>query len=272
MFFLDSFSLESDGPTLTIRVKAGNVVAIVGPTRSGKTRFIRGLLGKERPPQGTATLSGTAILVGDPPVGRRTKVQNLGRQGAAPDRLSQAMELLLAFRLHDLRKESFSDLSPSEQASAELLEAISSSPTILAIDGQLDRLDPWALRGAMEQLRRITGDGTSLVITTHRPDIAAIADIIVVLNHGRLRFAGSREDLLRQGPPHQLTVQTNDNPGVRALVSPFLVDVEDSNGTLTMRAAEGQELAARLLLEGYGDVNFVVSRPPTIEEALLRLL
>jgi hypothetical protein len=40
---------------------------------------------------------------------------------------------------------------------------------------------------------------------------------------------------------------------------------------MKFKAEEGQELAARLLVEGYGDVQFVVNRPATLEESLLSL-
>jgi hypothetical protein len=59
--------------------------------------------------------------------------------------------------------------------------------------------------------------------------------------------------------------------GVRALVAPFEVSVRDTDDGVVMQASEGQQLAAKLLLEGYGDVKLVVLRSPTLEEALLSL-
>ena len=163
------------------------------------------------------------------------------------------------------------DLAPGHRAALDLLGPLLARPSLLAFDGQLDRLDPWAHTAAWEALRRSLGRGAAALVVTDRPETAAQCDAIVVLRDRQVRFAGSADALRRLGPPHELTVTTERQIGVRALVSPFEVRVEETSEGLRMEAKDGQELAVRLLREGYGDVKFLVSRAPTVEEGLLGL-
>jgi hypothetical protein len=89
-----------------------------------------------------------------------------------------------------------------------------------------------------------------------------------VLRAKELRFAGTPDELLRTMASHRLTVSTEHALGVRAIAEPFEVSIQQTPEGLEFRASEGQELAAKLLLEGYGDVRFVIARPATFAEAL----
>jgi ABC-type multidrug transport system ATPase subunit len=192
-------------------------------------------------------------------------------QGLARDfgqSIQNATEALTATRLWDVRHLPVVELSPSQAAAAELLEALLSDAEIALIDGQLDALDPWTLPGVLELLRNQRSNGRTLIVSTHRADLVRELDAVIVLRDSQVRFAGTIEDLLRAGPPHTLEVATDNQAGVRALVAPFRVSIRPLENGVRLEAPEGQELAARLLLEGYGDVKFVVLRPPTIEEAL----
>jgi ABC-type multidrug transport system ATPase subunit len=184
---------------------------------------------------------------------------------------SKAAEILLAMQLWEARNTLIADLSPSQTAACELIEPLSSGSDLVLIDGQLDRLDPWTLRSTLDLIGKLRSTGTAFVIATNRPDLMSAFDALIVLKGGQVRFAGTVDDLLRMGPRHTLHVATENRPGVQALIAPFEVSVKQSAEGVILEAAEGQALAARLLLEGYGDVKFVVVRPPTVEEALLSL-
>ena len=264
---LEHVALGSGGPTLTLSVRSGQAIAILGPAASGKSRLIRVLAGQERPGQGRVHLRGRVSVASDEGLGRRAKVQSLVRSGS----VQESTEVLMATGLLDVRATPFGDLTPSRAAACELLATLLSDSELALFDSQLDRLDPWVLATVEERMRAQRAHGRAFVFATNRPDLAARADGVVVLRDGQVRFAGSVEELLRSGPPHTVQVETEDQLGVRALVEPFEVSVRTEGDSLRLEAREGQALAARLLLEGYGDVRFVVVRPPTIEEALRRL-
>jgi ABC-type multidrug transport system ATPase subunit len=263
---LEHFSLSPTGPTLTMSVGSGQWLGIVGPGASGKTNMLRVLAGQERVAQGSFRARGSVALAVPGSLSRRAKVQSIAKAEASSERASEA---LTATRLWDQRHLAVSELSPSQLAAAELLGVLASSAELLLVDGQLDQLDPWTLTSVLELLR--ARSEIALAASTHRPDIFSKVDALVVLRDRQVRFAGSPADLLRHGRKHELTLTTENQTGVRALVAPFEVSIRSEGDEVKLTATEGQELAARLLLEGYGDVQLVVSRPPTIEEALLGL-
>jgi ABC-type multidrug transport system ATPase subunit len=263
---LEHFAIRPDGPTLTLSIAAGQSLAIVGPAGAGKSRLIQTLAGRERPAQGSVELRGRTVVAGEASHSRRAKVQGLAREFGRT--VQEATEALTATRLWDVRHLAVGELSPSQTAAAELLEALLSDAEIALIDGQLDFLDPWTLPGVLDLLRQQRLSGRTVIVGTNRADLVRELDAVIVLRESQVRFAGTIEDLLRSGPPHTLEVATDNQAGVRALVAPFRVSIKPMPDGVRLEAPEGQELAARLLLEGYGDVKYIVLRPPTIEEAL----
>ena len=153
-----------------------------------------------------------------------------------------------------------------------LVPALVANAEIVVIDGLLDGLDPWTLHEVLALLRRRMREGLTVCITTNLPSLAAQMDVLVVLNNLQVRFAGSPSDLLRAATVSRVEVHSESHPAVRALARPFEVTITEAEGALRFEAAEGQQLAARMLLEGYGDVKFVLLSQPTMESALLALL
>jgi len=269
---LEHLALRPDGPTLTLSVSKGQSVAVVGPAGGGKSRLLRTLAGLERPAQGVVHLRGKASLAGHSALPRRTRVQSLARRSGVNGSVQPATEILTATRLWDVRHETVGELTPTQLAACELVEPFVSEAQIVFIDGQLDLLDPWTLKSVLDLMRVQLASGRTFVVATHRPDLMRALDALILVSDLQIKFAGTVEDLLRAGPPHSVEVSTENVPGARALVAPFEVRITTSENGLRMEAPEGQELAARLLLDGYGDVKFVVVRPPTIEEALRTLV
>lgn len=261
---LEHLALRPEGPTLTLSVRSGQAIAILGPGGAGKTRLLRTIAGEDRPGQGRVHLRGEIAVAWEGGIGRRAKVQSLVRSHP----VQAGTDVLMATGLFDVRSIPYGDLTPTRAAACELVEPLLAEADLVLLDGQLDRLDPWTLATVEERMRAQRVAGRAFLFTTNRPDLAARADGVVVLRDGQVRFAGTLEELMRSGAPHTLQVETEDQAGVRALVEPFEVSVRREGDLIRMEAREGQALAARLLLEGYGDVKFVVVRPPTIEETI----
>ena len=260
---LEHVAISGDGPTLTLTLSRGQSLAVVGPSGSGKSRLLNVISGAEKPTRGTIKRHGDVLLAGTEPYSKRTRVQSIAQEDADSDR---ATEALLATGLWDRRQAQAGELSRSEIAAAQLLPLLAQDHSLGVLDGHLDLLDPWARHRVWQLMRQRSN--ACFVAVTALPELLYNFDAIVVLKQGMVRFAGSPEELLRQTVSHQVTLETMESKGVRALVEPFKVSIESDGSSHTLKAAEGQELAARLLLEGYGDVRFVVSRPPSMAEAL----
>lgn len=268
---LEHMAIESSGSTLSMSVGAGQSLAVIGPASSGKTHFLRVLAGLDHPAQGSISVHGSVSLASAEGISRRTKVQALIPRTDITSRGMRVADLLYRMRLGEARHKQIGDLTPGQFAAYELLRPIIIGADLMLVDGQLDLLDPWTLYQALAILRELQGKGATLVAATNRPDLIAHFDAAIVLKDEQVKFAGSIEDLRRLGPQQSIEVATEHNEGVRALVAPFQVNVTQTPDGFRFETAEGQQLVARLLLEGYGDVKYVISRPATLEEALLSL-
>ncbi len=265
---VNGLSLVDSGPTLSLALGAGQIVVIFGPTRGGKSRLLRCVVGIDRPSRGAVTLGGDVDYAGLPSIGSRAKVHRLGHHSRHANSLTRSTELMLALRLFDRRNDFFGSLTLVEQAAAELLRLFASDGGICAIDGHFDGLDPWALSGAMELLGLAKDAGRTTFLVTNSVEVAGIADLIVVISDEIVRFAGTRQELLERAAPVRIAVETTHGEGVRALCAPFEVEIAEYPDRLEMRARAGQQLAAKLLADGYGDVTSIVLQQPTLAEAL----
>lgn len=267
---LTSVGLAAHGPVLSLTLGLGQAVAIVGPAASGKSRLLRFMGGVEAPPTGQVHLAGQSGWA-TPIKDRKLTPQQLARAGSGQGHAGRTTEVLTAVRLWEDRQRPVFELSPAQQGACELLGVFAHDDPLICLDGNLDHLDPWALRSTLEYIRNRRSAGISFAIVTNRPDLVEQCDLIVVVNAGMVKHAG-RVSELRNRAEHQLEVVSERQTGVRAMVEPFTIDVRQQNDSFVLRAEDGQQLAAKLLLEGYGDVRYVIHRQPTLEECLLGLI
>ena len=268
---LEHTAIVPNGPTLTMNLQAGQSLAIMGHAASGKTHFLNVVAGIERPAQGEVRVHGRIAVASSEGISRRAKVQAILPRSDFTSKGMRVADLLYKLRLGEARSRPVGELSPGQLAAYELLVAVILEAPLVLIDGQLDLLDPWTLKETIGIIRVLQTQGTAFVVATNRPDLVSVFDAVIVLKDKHVRFAGSTEDLRRVGPPFTVQVTTERQQGVRALVAPFQVSVVQTADGMRFEAMEGQQLAARLLLEGYGDVQYVITRVPTLEEVLLSL-
>lgn len=181
-----------------------------------------------------------------------------------------ASEALTAAGLWEVRQTLLDKLSPGHRRACELLEPLAGKAQLLVFDGHLDGLDPWALPGTLALLRKRLAGGCGLIVSTCRPDIAQECDDIIVLRNLEMRYVGGKEELIRR-EPIEIIVETARAEAVEALVRPFVLSARKTDGGLWLKAEAGQELAAKLMLEGYGSVQATTVKVPSLIEILLRL-
>lgn len=268
---LEHVALVPKTPAISIAVYSGQSVALVGPGGSGKSRLLQVIGGAEKPKEGRVVIRGHVAIAHRVENTRKSTPSTLAR-GAPGSTNSRAAEALTALQLWDYRATPVAQLSPSRQSACELLEVFAGKADLMLVDGTLDLLDPWTLEGALRFLRQRMREGAALILATNRPELLSEFDSFIVLNGSRFRFSGSTADLLREFGVSELEVETSNPASAKAIADPFKVTMESTGRGLVFRTGEGQQLAARLLLQGYGDVKTVVLREPTTQEALLKLL
>jgi putative ABC transport system ATP-binding protein len=207
--------LPSGGRTLEIlesidlEVGRGEFLAILGPSGSGKSTLLALMAGLDRPSDGEVRLNGERIdnLSEDRlAVLRRHSVgfvfqsfQLLGnftaRENvmlpmellARADARSRAEELLAAVGLGERGHHYPSQLSGGEQQRVALARAFAPQPTLLLADEPTGNLDGATGRMVLDLLVSLRADeGATLVLVTHDPAVAALADRRIHLHDGRI--------------------------------------------------------------------------------------
>ncbi len=265
-------ALSDRGPTLTLAVPAGSLVAIVGPAASGKSKLLGVVTGQERPIRGEVTRPSGILSLEEMTFVRRDKPSSIAKRCLGDQNRTRIADALSALGLWEDRNRAIANLGAGQQVAARFIEPLINAPDLLASDGDLDLLDPWMRDRLWPLLQDRRSEGMTFVFTTNSAELAEMADLVVVLKDQQVVFSDSPQALVRSLSSSAVTVETNDHPGALALTNPFEVAVTETSAGIRFEAAEGQQLAAKLLSEGYGDVRYVVVRHPTFREALGRLL
>lgn len=212
--------LPSGGKTLTIlegidlEIRRGEFVAVLGPSGSGKSTLLALMAGLDRPSTGAIILDGERIdglsedrlaLMRRHTIGfvfqsfqllsNFTARENvmlpmelLGRKDA---RL-RADELLASVGLAERGHHYPSQLSGGEQQRVALARAFAPKPALLLADEPTGNLDGVTGRVVLDLLAGMRADeGATLVLVTHDPVVAALADRRIHLRDGRIE----REDV-----------------------------------------------------------------------------
>ena len=194
---------------ITFTVAPGAFVAIVGPSGSGKSTLLGLLAGLDRPTQGRVILDGQdlgalsedarALVRGRrvgfvfqafqliPTLTARENVQVPIELGGGADARARADELLARVGLADRADHYPAQLSGGEQQRVALARAFANRPSILFADEPTGNLDAANGAAIIELLTGWNRDfGTTLVLVTHDPDLAARAGRVIRLADGHL--------------------------------------------------------------------------------------
>ena len=208
---------------ITLKIPARTYCCLLGPSGCGKTTTLRLIAGHER-------LTGGDILIGDtvvndlPPARRRTAMmfQNYAlfphlscldnvafslkmRRVAKAERRAKAMELLELVQMAGFAERRPAQLSGGQQQRVALARALVTDPSVLLLDEPLSALDPFLRIRMREELKRLQIElGISFVHVTHSQEEAmALADLVVVMNDGRIEQQGAPREVYNQ-PAHRL--------------------------------------------------------------------
>jgi iron(III) transport system ATP-binding protein len=206
-----------DGLTLT--VDPGQILALLGPSGCGKTTTLRLIAGFETPDVGRITIHGRVVADGGarasvPPEERGIGVvfqdyalfphltvkDNVafGVRGGSRDRRGERVRVVLDLvGLADLADRYPHELSGGQQQRIAVARALAPAPALMLLDEPFSNLDV-DLRSQMrdEVEKVLRGTGTTAVFVTHDQEEAfTIADVVGVLNQGRLEQVAPPETI-----------------------------------------------------------------------------
>ncbi len=185
--------------SLDLHVREGEFVAVTGPSGSGKTTFlnIAGLL--ETFTSGTYLLDGEDVSHLNDDARSKLRNRKIGfifqsfnlipdlnlfdnvdvplryRGMPSAERKQRIEESLAKVGLGSRMKHYPAELSGGQQQRAAIARALAGSPRLLLADEPTGNLDTQMARGVMELLEEINGQGTTIVMVTHDPELAARA-------------------------------------------------------------------------------------------------
>ena len=209
-------SLAVAGIDLT--VAAGSYCCLLGPSGCGKTSTLRMIAGHEEPTAGSIALGGREITALSPAergtammfqsyalFPHLTVLDNVAfsdrmKGVARAERHARALALLKLVHMTPYAERLPAALSGGQQQRVALARALMLSPKVLLLDEPLSALDPFLRVKMRAELKRWHRElGMSFIHVTHSQEEAmALADLVVVMNQGRIEQAGSAREVFER--------------------------------------------------------------------------
>jgi putative spermidine/putrescine transport system ATP-binding protein len=209
----DGVTTVVDG--VNLRIPDGAYCCFLGPSGCGKTTILRMIAGHEEPTAGEIVIGGENV-VGLAPVERRTAMMfqsyalfphltvrdniafALRVRGQSRDERYKAVDLMMEkVRLTELANRLPANLSGGQQQRVALARAAITEPRVLLLDEPLSALDEQLRVQMRQELRRMQRElGITFVHVTHTQlEAIALADIVVVMEKGKIKQAGAARDV-----------------------------------------------------------------------------
>ncbi len=219
------FGYQDDAPLmedLRIDVKAGQTIAIVGPTGAGKTTLVNLIMRFYEVQGGRITIDGVDIVdlkrgdlrtlfgmvLQDTWLFKGSIMDNIayGREGASQEEIIRAAKAAHAHHFiktlpegyNTILNEEASNISQGQKQLLTIARAFLADPAILILDEATSNIDTRTEILIQRAMTNLMKDRTSFVIA-HRLSTIRDADLILVMNHGSIIEQGNHEELLAMG-------------------------------------------------------------------------
>jgi putative ABC transport system ATP-binding protein len=202
---------------LDLTIDEGRVVAITGPSGSGKSTLLGLLAGLDAPSSGQVILDGVDITALDEDSLARLRGTRIGfvfqffhllpsltalenvlvpmEIAGAANPASRAKALLVEVGLEERGHHYPSQLSGGEQQRVAIARALANDPPIVLADEPTGNLDSTTGHQIVQLLLDVNRTRkTTLVLVTHDPELAGVADVSIALRDGRVVRTTEREN------------------------------------------------------------------------------
>ena len=203
---------------VSLKIPDGSYCCLLGPSGCGKTSTLRMIAGHEAISRGDVMI-GDQIVNDLPPAQRGIAMMfqsyalfphlscvdnvafSLHMRGVPkPERRQQAERMLERVHMEQYAERLPAQLSGWQHQRVALARALITNPKVLLLDEPLSALDPFLRIKMREELKKLQAEtGLTFIHVTHGQDEAmALADIMVVMNGGKIMQAGSPREIFNE--------------------------------------------------------------------------
>ena len=253
-----TFGASTAVDNINLTIPHGSYCCLLGPSGCGKTTILRMIAGHETPTSGEIYID-KEMVVGKPPVARGTammfqsyalfphltvldnvafslKMRKVGKD----ERRHKAEEMLRRVQLHALKDRMPAQLSGGQQQRVALARSLITNPRVLLLDEPLSALDEFLRLRMRSELKSLQKElGITFVHVTHtQPEAIALANMVVVMDTGRIDQEGSANIIFnRPKTPYVARFMGGQNVLTGTVV-------RTADGPLRLRGANGAHFEA----------------------------
>lgn len=213
---------------VSINIKKGEKIVIIGPSGSGKSTFLRCLNRLETPDGGQILFEGNDLT--DPKTNldlcrqkmgmvfqhfnlfpHLTVLQNITlapvtlKLKSQEEAEKEAKELLERIGLPDKANVYPSTLSGGQKQRIAIVRSLAMHPDVMLFDEPTSALDPEMVGEVLEVMKDLAREGMTMVVVTHEMGFAReVADRILFMNEGYIEEEGSPEDIFQHPKSERL--------------------------------------------------------------------
>ena len=275
---------------IDLNVRTGDVYGFLGPNGAGKTTTLRMALGLITPTegmvelfgrdpmrQGARALAGVAGFVEAPRfypylTGRKNLELLAALDGdGAKERIEEVLEVV---ELAPRAKHRVGGYSHGMRQRLGIAGALLRRPRLLILDEPATGLDPAGMRDMRELIRRLAGEGITVLLSSHQlPEVQELCDRVAIVDRGRVVYEGALSELRRQGGAGY-RLRTSDDERALALAN-AQAGIEEASavdGYVRLQAEEREvgELSLALGREGIAILT-LTPELATLEDLFFRL-
>ncbi len=258
-----------------LEIAKGEIFALLGPNGAGKTTLIGAVCG-------TVSMTSGRVLIGGHDVIREYRAARAmvglvpqeialdifatvwkaasfsrGLFGRPPDP-AFIERLLRDLSLWDKRHTRIVELSGGMKRRVMIAKALSHEPEVLFLDEPTAGVDVNLRREMWALVRRLRGEGVTVILTTHYIEEAEeMADRVGVINHGRIVLIDEKAALMRKLGKRRLTLALHEPlPALPAELAGWPLELEDDGRRLSYRFdAAAEDTGVPTLLRRLGEIG-----------------
>lgn len=283
---------------INLSTSPGQVLAILGPNGAGKTTTVRMITTLSAPTSGAAAVFGHDVVKEADTVRQITSLT--GQFAALEDNMTARENLMLMAQLRgyhrgaanrivdalidrfdvgEFRDKLVKDVSGGQRRRIDLAASMVVEPSLLVLDEPTTGLDPRSRQNVWTTVRELVDRGVTVLLTTQYLEEAdALADSIVMIDHGKTVATGTPRDLKAQLGGQRVDIVTVDQAGLsqlsQALGSRWEVATASERRTISIPAndelADLQAVTSAVAESGVA-IDEIALRRPTLDDAFLAL-